>query len=211
MLPGPGAAAVLTLIWLVGIGVAAMHGSQTSAPRIAIQALQDHVRPALLYDPLFEPPHAAAQARVQATVEPEPAKPPETVVPPDNQHGHRITFEAAYLVESNEPMVAPAPATLAAMIARLGPDSGLTPKTVLELLGSSNYPANYGGANARIPKFTSSVPAVAVEMWVEDSYSSFIESMNTPVPAVERETGKATIHPFSEGPSAEAHRGFPGG
>ena len=128
MLPGPGAVFALTLLCLVGVGASAMHGSQAQAPHLAIRAFQHQILPALLYDPLFEPPHGAAQARVPVAVEAEPLKPPETVATPDNQHGHRITFEPAYLVESNEPMVAPPPATLAAMIARLGPDSGLTPE-----------------------------------------------------------------------------------
>jgi GWxTD domain-containing protein len=86
-LPGPGAAWAMTLLWLAGVGVAAVHGAQTPVAKppvvnlkplpanpVAVQpspfvALKAKARNTLLYDPVFSAQLAQPQSQGGAPVE----------------------------------------------------------------------------------------------------------------------------------------------
>ena len=72
-LPGPGTAWALSLLWIVGIGAAAVHGGQKAAVRPHTTAAikkegrpggPPHITSALLFDPLFAEPQEATDSSV---------------------------------------------------------------------------------------------------------------------------------------------------
>ena len=128
-LPGPGAAWAMTLLWLAGIGVAAVHSAQTPTARVVnlvpvpvtepspLAALAGKAQNTLLYDPLLSARPERhkrlsedVEPRVVAdTPEPEPAPEPEqnagyTMQQSGNQSaGDKITSGTMPLPEAAPP------------------------------------------------------------------------------------------------------------
>jgi hypothetical protein len=74
-LPGPGAAWAMSLLWLVGVGVATIHAAQTpvsrvvNIPPVVRPAQTSPVLNAFLYDPFLPAPQAAAKTPAAGTEE----------------------------------------------------------------------------------------------------------------------------------------------
>jgi GWxTD domain-containing protein len=98
-LPGPGAAWAMTLLWLAGVGVTAIHGAQTPAPvppqavnltpvplpvrRSPFVEAASRARNSLLYDPVFSPQLAQANR-------------------PDSPWSKWLNEDVAYIITDNE-------------------------------------------------------------------------------------------------------------